>query len=129
MTMTERKIRDFIFIGFALIVVAGCNSSTPSKTAEQFEKAMAANDYSKAKEYCTKETGETMDGLLAFVGDAKKAPPITSFTFTVVEEKITGDHAVVKFKSNNPHGGEEEDLVKIDGKWKVTMRKPDGTLK
>ena len=112
------RIRIFLFGLAVLILMAGCSSNSPKAAAQNFLKALEKNDMKALSEVATSETvqmiamfGSKAQGMVAAY-DSSKIKTIT--------ETISGNTADVKIIFQN---GEELDfdLIKVDGKWKVTM--------
>ncbi len=99
----------------ALLLLTGCGKS-PSKVAKAFSENLAKGSITEAKEYATEQTGQLLD-MAASMGAIEADP---DYKFVLVEETIDGNRAVVK-----QEGGEQIDLVKIDGKWKVDIKKDE----
>jgi hypothetical protein len=90
--------------------------NSPKATVQKFYQTLEKQDYKTMGTIATPETiqfvtmfGPKLRGMAASYGKVKS-----------IEEKIDGDKAVVTTKFEN---GEETsiDLVKIDGKWKVSI--------
>jgi hypothetical protein len=102
-----------------LVVIAffaGCSASTPTAAAQKFFAAIEKNDTKALGEVATPETveliaafGEKLPNALAEYGKATFGP-----------ETIDGDTAVVPVTFANGEG-DNLDLVKVDGKWKVSI--------
>jgi outer membrane lipoprotein-sorting protein len=102
----------------ALLLLSGCGQS-PSKVAMAFSEEMAKGNITEAKKYATEQTGQLLD-MVASMGAMDTEPDAK---FKVTKETIDGSHATVKIEKD---GDEEEmDLVKIDGKWKVDVKKDE----
>ena len=96
----------------ALLSLSGYGES-PSKVAKAYSENLAKGNVTEAKKYTTEQAGQLLDMLASMVGI--KAYP--DYKFVLIEETIDGNHAVVK-----QEGGEQINLVKIDGKWKVDIK-------
>ena len=102
-----------------VIFIAGCaGSGSPSSVARKFFAAVEKNDIKAMGQVATPETvqmmamfGEKASGMITAYGKIKST-----------SEEIDGDTAVVTLIFEN---GEttDLDLIKIDGKWKVTIDK------
>ena len=102
-----------------VVFIAGCSSNnSPSAAARKFYTAVVKGDAKAMGQVATPETvqvmtmfGEKAQGMLAVYGKITKTT-----------EEIDGDTAVVTLTFEN---GETDTLhlVKIDGKWKVSMNK------
>ena len=111
------------FIGFIMIIgltVFGCGKGggSPSSVTKQFYTALEKGDQNAINELMTEKDAQMMSMFM------EKAQGTVSARGGVAktEETIDGDTAKVKttFKDGST---EELNLVKIDGKWKVTMEK------
>ena len=114
--MRTRRL-SFLFLTLAILGLAGC-SPAPSATAEKFTVALAKGDVATAKKYCTQSTAQMLDFAVSM--GAVQAQP--DFKFVVTKQEVDGNRATVRFKDDK--GKEEKvDLVKIDGRWQVEVRK------
>jgi ketosteroid isomerase-like protein len=94
--------------------------NSPKAALQKFAKAVEKNDMKALADVATPETvqlvaafGSKIQGYLA-TAETEKGKVKT------VTEKIDGDTAVVTVAYEN--GDEEDfDLVKVDGKWKVSI--------
>ena len=113
--MTKRFL-SVLLLAVALLGLAGCGPA-PSSSAEKFTVALAKGDVVTAKKYCTQPTASMLDFAVS-LGAARTQP---NFKFVVIDQKIDGDHATVRFKDEK--GKEQKlDLAKIDGRWLVDVR-------
>lgn len=116
--------KDFPLIGLvtlfllAGIVVIGCSGDTPAKVVKKLHVAIEKEDAKAIGQLMTPEgaqiiimTAEKSKGAIIAYGGIEKA-----------EEIINGNNAVVKVVYKNGETN-DFDLVKIDGKWKVSMEK------
>jgi hypothetical protein len=110
--------KNFIILGIIVVLLAGClgSANTPTAVAQKFYKALEKNDQKALAEVATPETvqliamfGSKIQGMMAEYGKTKS-----------ITETIDGDTAIVTVVFES---GEETnlDLVKVDGKWKVSM--------
>jgi hypothetical protein len=111
------------FIGFILIIgltVFGCakGGGSPSSVSKQFYTALEKGDTKAVNELMTPESAE----MMAMFMEKAKGTIASKGGVTKTEETINGDTAVVKttFKDGST---EELNLVKVDGKWKIIMKK------
>jgi len=90
----------------------------PSAAAKGFITAVEKGDAKAMEKYATAETA----GLIAAFGEKAKTSITEKGKVTDTSEEIDGDTAKVTLTFAN---GETEDLdlVKVDGKWKVTIKK------
>jgi uncharacterized lipoprotein len=110
--------KKFFVVGLVLIVLlAGCSAaSSPKAAVEKFYKAIEKNDTKTMAEVATPETVQLMAMFGTKVSDA-----MASYgKIKSMAETIDGDTAVVTVVFENE---EEEnfDLIKVDGKWKVSV--------
>ena len=101
------------------VLLAGCSLvNSPKATVQKFVKAIEKNDMKAMAEVATPETvqlmamfGTKVQGMVA-ANTSKKVKTVT--------ETINGDTAVVTIVFDD---GEDMsfDLVKADGKWKVSI--------
>ena len=101
-----------------VMMMTGC-AKGPAGTAQAFLEDLAKGDIEAAKKNATEQTGQ----LLAMASSMGSIPANKEFKFILVEEKVDGDKAVVKYKEKADGEVEEVNLVKVDGKWKVAVAK------
>ena len=119
----KRKMFLVGLISFMMIIgltftACGSGGGSPSNVAKQFYTALEKGDAKAAGELMTPESAQM---IVMFMEKAKGA--ITDKGgIDHSEETINGDTAIVKttFKDGST---EELSLVKVDGKWKVTIDK------
>lgn len=106
----------------AMLGFAGCGAKTPDAVAldvlHKIQAGKATPEY--LADNCTAETAQLFTMFGAMATAATKGAE-----FTVVDTKVDGDKAVVTIKQDggeNP-GTEKYDLVRIDGKWKLAVKK------
>jgi uncharacterized lipoprotein NlpE involved in copper resistance len=103
----------------ALVITAcGGGAASPSTVVKNFYAAAGKGDAKKLAEYCTPETG----ALLSALGEKLTEASTSNGKITGTTETIDGDTAQVEITFEN---GETQDLdlVKVDGKWLVTVNK------
>jgi len=100
------------------IVGCGGGGGSPSSALRQFYTALEKND-TKAMEAVA--TPETM-ALIALFGE-KAGESVSGFgKITDIKENIDGDKAVLNVTFANGENT-DVDMIKVDGKWKVTIGK------
>ena len=105
-----------LVIGF---VVASCDSSnSPTNVVKQLHIAIERGDTKKIGELMTPEAA----GMMLMMGEKAKGIIASYGSITKAEETIYGDNATVIVTYRNGETS-DFDLVKVDGKWKVTMDK------
>jgi hypothetical protein len=107
-----------------LLLVVGCGpGSGPGATAvEMFKKVCASNDYNAMLDYVAPESSALLAMGLNFAkmdGKAANEKPICKQEIKVVSEQISGDTAVVTISGD----GDPTNWKKIDGKWKLYVKK------
>ncbi|NPA44607.1 MAG: DUF4878 domain-containing protein [Chlorobi bacterium] len=123
-------MKKLLSIGMIILVAftfsCGGSSDDPKAVAEDFLKAVAEQDYTKAKELGTETTGQLLsmiEGMASMIPeDQVKADKEDIKSLKMGDVEINGDNAVVYF-STNKKDGDKIDLKKVDGKWKVDMKK------
>jgi len=112
------------------LAFTGCGGSGPSDVTKQLVAALEKGDTAALDKYATPETAKVFTKLMDM--SMKVGKDNEFFKETVkdslkggiasTEETIDGDKAVVtlKFKDGST---DKVDLVKVDGKWKVAMKK------
>jgi hypothetical protein len=106
-----------LVLGLAMLVLlAGCSKS-PTAVTKDFIKAVQKNDMSGI----TSNTAAEAVGFMSMAAGELRNQ-MGSGKYTILKEEIDGDTAVVTVKFDND---EEETfhLIKIDGKWKMTLSK------
>lgn len=113
------KLKALIVILFLFSCSGG---DSPKAVAENYLKAIGSYDFEGAKKYGTEDTGKLLDIMIGF---AKMVPDSTKneINFTILDEKIEGDKAVVIYKEEGQQGEVPLNLMRVDGKWKVNMTK------
>ena len=103
------------------LTITACGSPSPSTVTKRFYSAVEKGDMETAAKYATPET----IGVLAMFG-SKLVPMLKAYGgIKSVSEKIDGDTATVAIVFNNGEKSEQE-LVRIDGKWKVHVSSSSG---
>lgn len=110
-----------IMLTTTLFLTSCNNSSDPEAVAKNYIKALNNNDFKKAAEYCDEKTAEllkTLEPLAKMAGKEGKSD------YEFVKSVIKTDKATIYFKDKKK-GEMKVDLIKVDGKWKVSMGKED----
>ena len=104
--------------------MVACSGNSPKSVASDFLTALNKGDIDEAKKYCDASTADLLDlvGRLA-KNKIKEEAKGGKFTITKVEED--GDVAKVYYTMDQEEKEKSLDLKKIDGKWKVTIKKED----
>ena len=123
-------MKKLLSIGMIVLIAftfsCGGGSSEPKAVAEDFLKALAEQDYAAAKELGTKSTVSLISMIESMASmipeDQKKADKEDIASLKMGDVEIDGDNAVVYFSTDKKEG-DKIDLKKVDGKWKVDMKK------
>jgi len=114
-----KKLAFFLFISLWL---TSCSNNTPKGIAVKFLDCLVAEEYDKAKIYCTPSGAAMLDILKTPAGSAMKL-----LGYKILEEETSDDKSVVRYEAVSDYGKNKAslDLTKVEGKWKVdaTMRK------
>lgn len=112
------------------LFVSGCQQSERVSVAKNFLTALENKDFEEAKKFGTQETAQMLDFLSAINKKAQEELPEeekekeNSTKFIIVrEEKIDDNNVKVFFRKEGEEKESALDLVKVDGKWKVSMKK------
>jgi len=102
----------------AALVSVGCGTSSPTMVAKQFFVVIEKGDVDSYNKVMTPETTQTV----IMLGEKMKQSLKVKGGITNMTESIDGDKATVEvtFKDGSK---EKLDLVKVDGKWKVSTGK------
>lgn len=105
----------FAFCLVLVVLLAGCSAAnTPSAVVREYYKALEKNDPKALAKVTTEKSAKN---LAQFATKARDHVVALGMIKTVTEE-INGDTAVVTvtFETDT----EEIDVIKVDGKWKVS---------
>ena len=101
------------------LAVTSCGGETsPTNVVEQLHTAVEKGDTRKIGELMTPDAA----GMTTMMGDKAKGTLASYGPITNTKETINGDFATVVVTYRNGDTG-NFDLVKVNGKWKVTMNK------
>jgi len=101
------------------LAFTGCGGPSPAKVTKQFFATVEKGDMASLHKYATTETVSTVK---TFAEKAKSGVAARGGVVSAEEATIEGDKAVVTVKFKN--GSKENvDLVKVKGKWKVSIKK------
>ena len=117
-------------IGFVLIIgftVSGCGGgSGPSAVFKQSYAAMQKGDTKTVIALLEPGSAAMFAGLMeeyeAEFKEEMKASTVKTGGIAKIEETITGDTAVLKVTYKDG-SSEDQKMVKVDGKWKMSMGK------
>ena len=117
----------FILLFSLFMVSCGGSGDNPQGVAKDFFKALADKNYDKAKDLGTENTGM----MIGFIESMAKMAPEGQDTDSGMgdldaiewgETKVDGDNATC-FYSTPDKKDQKVELKKVDGKWKVDMKK------
>jgi hypothetical protein len=118
----KKHFSFIVLISFLLImgiVVMGCSGGgSPTSVVKKLHTAIEKGDSKAIGQLMTPEAAQMMVAM----GDKAKGMISSYGGISKMEETINGDDAVVKVTYKNGETSNYE-LVKIDGKWKVTIDK------
>jgi len=123
MKSISRTVVGFTILSFSLLIAA-CSNSGPGDTAEKFMTHLARAEFTEAKQYASKPTGELVE-MMGKMGAALggKMKDDKDFKFILEDESIDGDKATIKFRKKEGGDVETMHLIKEDGDWKVHEEK------
>ncbi len=110
-----------------LVLVSGCSmfNDSPSKVAENFLNAIDQQRFDDAQKFATPETVKMLDVLAGFAKMTKKKEKSEMHRFEILNEEIVEDTATVIYKVKDEDGEQSLKLVKVEGKWLVSLSKAD----
>ena len=118
------KINPIKFLSLSIVIfLFSCSGGdSPKAVAEKYLKAIGSYDFDAAKKYGTEDTGKLLEMMSGF---AKMVPDSTKddIQFTILDERIDGEKAVVIYKEDGEEAEVTLNLLKVEGKWKVNMTK------
>lgn len=123
MKKSKLTTRSLAIITLSALILA-CSNSGPGTTAEKFMTHLAKAEFTEAKQYASKPTGELVE-MMGKMGAALggKMNEEKDFNFILEEEKVEGDKATVKFRKKDGGKIETVHLIKAEGDWKVHEEK------
>ena len=105
-----------------IIALLGCSDKEMShtETAKIVAESFYHNDDTTLEKYTTREYYPVLSSLQGLFAKDKNS----EINFTVIEETIDGDVAWVRYSTSFDEKPGVFKLIKEDGQWKVTERKP-----
>lgn len=113
------------FVSFSFFVSCS-NDGNPEAVAEKFLNHINKGEFNEAKEYCDEQTASLIGMMESMVADKKEEMKNNKEKIEIISSEVKDDKAKVKYKSTGGEAAGVEkslDLVKVDGKWKVTFDK------
>ena len=114
-------MKKILFLFLITVFAISCGTGgSPESVAKNFTENLAKGNYTEAKKYATESSGQMIDLLATLGGEIKNSD--SNFKFKATSEEIDGNEATVYYINED---GEEDtvELVKVDGKWKVSISK------
>jgi hypothetical protein len=114
------------FVSFSFL--ASCsNDGNPEAVAEKFLNHVNKGEFKEAKEYCDEQTAQLIGMMESMVAGKEDEMKKLDAKVEIISSEVKDDKATVKYKTTStkePVGKEQSlQLVKVDGKWKVTIDK------
>jgi hypothetical protein len=120
-----RSFRLFTLAFLLAIAFNACKSTdSPEAVTEKFMNHLIAGEFTQAKEYGTESTQQMMqmfEALESLGGETFAEDDVTPEQIKNIECDVDGDFAVCRFEEDGETS--ELNLLKIDGKWLVDMKK------
>ena len=121
-------MKKLMSIGFVLLfsffmVSCGGSSDNPQDVAIEFMDALGDQDYDKAKDLGTENTIMMIgmiESMASMAPEGEESEEMGEITWG--ETEIDGENAIC-FYSTEDKADQQVDLVKVDGDWKVDMKK------
>lgn len=121
-------MKKLMSIGFVLLfsffmVSCGGSSDNPQDVAEEFMTALTDKDYDKAKDLGTENTVMMIgmiESMASMAPEGEEAEEMGEITWG--ETEIDGEKAICYY-STPDKADQQVDLIKVDGDWKVDMKK------
>jgi PBP1b-binding outer membrane lipoprotein LpoB len=126
-----KNLKRIVMVLFISLFMFSCGggSGSPKGVAQSFMEAISKQDFKTAKELGTDKTKAfigMIEGLMAMMPEDKKKEAFGEVdAIEWGEVKVDGDKAKVYFSEKGKEKNKKDkiDLVKVDGKWKVDMKK------
>lgn len=122
--------KAFLILGFlSFSFFASCsNDSNPEAVAEKFLNHVNKGEFAEAKEFCDEQTASLIGMMESMAGSKKDELKDSGVKVEIISSEVNEDKAVVKYKTTGGKAGataaeQSLNLVKVDGKWKVTIDK------
>ena len=124
--ITAKTFMLLAFVSFGFL--ASCsNDSNPEAVAEKFLNHVNKGEFKEAKEYCDEQTAQMIGMMEGLVAGTENEMKKSDAKVEIISSEVKDDKATVKYKitsSKEPVGVEQPlQLVKVEGKWKVTIDK------
>ncbi|QCX00600.1 DUF4878 domain-containing protein [Aggregatimonas sangjinii] len=115
-------MKKLVIFTLALLFIACAETqdTTPASVAEIVAESFYQGDEATLKKYTTPEGFANFSNLMKMFAKPKSS----EMNFKVIEESTEGDVAWVKYSTAYDKTPGIFKLVKVDGVWKATARKP-----
>ncbi|NBL63659.1 DUF4878 domain-containing protein [Flavobacterium sp. NST-5] len=125
-SVAKKAMMLMAFISF--ITLTSCSGDNPEAVAEKFLNHVNKAEFEEAKKYCDKKTGELIGMMASMAGGKTAEMKDKDIKTEIISSEIKDEKASVKYKivgKDAPADSKEQsiDLIKEDGKWKVTIDK------
>ena len=128
-TFKSIAAKAFLILGFvSFTFFASCgNDNDPEAVAKKFLDHVNKGEFKEAKEYCDEQTASLIGMMEGMAGDKTKELKDSDVKVEIVSSEVKEDKATVKYKTSGGKSANSAEqtlnLVKVDGKWKVTIDK------
>ena len=115
------------FVSFGFLTSCS-NDSNPEAVAEKFLNHINKGEFGEAKKYCDKKTADLIGMMESMTAGKEAELKGKDIKAEIVSSEVKDDKASVKYKTvgkDAPAEAKEQslELIKEDGKWKVTIDK------
>ncbi|MFN4198846.1 MAG: lumazine-binding protein [Flavobacterium sp.] len=126
MTTKISKImtKGLLIMSFLFVAVSCNKEEGPEQVAEKFLSHINKAEFKEAKEFCDEKSAGFLDMMAGMVGDNKPTDEEAG-KVEIIKSEVNDDKAKVTYKNSKEEGEKSLDLVKVDGKWLVTINKED----
>lgn len=124
-------MKNLVKLGVVLVVLVFMNAcksdDKPEAVAEKFLNHLNKQEWSEAKKLGTEATGQMIDMMesLSKMGGEAAKPKADVKPVTIKDTKVDGDKATCNYCCDDKGAEGKVNVVKVDGKWKVDMKKEE----
>lgn len=115
-------VKRGLLVSLLCLGLAACGDA-PEDVAEDFVLSLAKADFDRAMELSTAETAVLLGMFKGAAGKKPEGARDKDVAFKALGTRIDGDTAVVTFVDENNGKEDTLSLKKVDGDWKVAMKK------
>jgi hypothetical protein len=107
-----------------ILLFSSCMKDDPAEVAVKFLNAVENEEYERARELSTEDTGKMINLLesLSEISD-QNTKGVSTGKPEVISERIEGDIAYVEFRNTGDAETDVLELRRIDGKWYAHVTK------